>query len=267
MKILELKDSIKNLLIDVDADGIATVTMNRPKANALSTDMLGEIVKVMDCIGEDDSVKGVIVTAPGEKFFVAGADITGFKPLGGMGGRTASLNGQAACDAIERLEKPVIAAINGYALGGGNEISMACDIRIASTKAVFGQPEVNLGLMPCFGGTQRLPRLVGYGMAKELIFTARQVKADEALRIGLVNKVVAPEELMPAAKDMMKLILTKAPIAVAMAKVAINKGKDLDMADGLELEKDLTGLLFSTDDKNEGVSAFMEKRDAKFQNK
>lgn len=184
-----------------------------------------------------------------------------------MGGRAASKLAQDAFQAIDDLEKPVIAAVNGYALGGGNEIAMACDIRIASTKAVFGQPEVNLGVMPCFGGTQRLPRLVGYGIAKELIFTARQVKADEAYRIGLVNKVVEPEELLPAAKEMMATILTKAPLAIAMSKVAINKGKDLDMVDGLELERNCNGLLFSTQDKNEGVSAFIEKREAKFTGK
>ena len=253
MKLLELKDSIKNLLIEVE-DGIAVVTMNRPKANALNTEMLLEIESVFKCIATDDTVKGVIVTAPGEKFFVAGADINGFLA-------------QDAFQAIDDLEKPVIAAVNGYALGGGNEIAMACDIRIASTKAIFGQPEVNLGLMPCFGGTQRLPRLVGYGIAKELIFTARNVDAQEAYRIGLVNKVVEPAELLDSAKEMMKVILSKAPLAIGACKVAINKGKDLDMADGLELERNLNGLLFSTEDKNEGVGAFIEKRAATFSGK
>ena len=262
MKLLELKDSIKNLLIEVE-DGIAVVTMNRPKANALNTEMLLEIESVFKCIATDDTVKG----APGEKFFVAGADINGFLALDGMGGRTASKLAQDAFQAIDDLEKPVIAAVNGYALGGGNEIAMACDIRIASTKAIFGQPEVNLGLMPCFGGTQRLPRLVGYGIAKELIFTARNVDAQEAYRIGLVNKVVEPAELLDSAKEMMKVILSKAPLAIGACKVAINKGKDLDMADGLELERNLNGLLFSTEDKNEGVGAFIEKRAAKFSGK
>ena len=266
MKLLELKDSIKNLIIEVE-DGIAVVTMNRPKANALNTEMLLEIESVFKCMAEDDTVKGAIVTAPGEKFFVAGADINGFLALDGMGGRTASKLAQDAFQAIDDLEKPVIAAVNGYALGGGNEIAMACDIRIASTKAIFGQPEVNLGLMPCFGGTQRLPRLVGYGIAKELIFTARNVDAQEAYRIGLVNKVVEPAELLDSAKEMMKVILSKAPLAIGACKVAINKGKDLDMADGLELERNLNGLLFSTEDKNEGVGAFIEKRAAKFSGK
>ena len=162
------------------------------------------------------------------------------------------------------MEKPVIAAVNGYALGGGNEVSMACDIRIASTNAVFGQPEVNLGIMPCFGGTQRLARLVGYGIAKELVFTARQVRADEALRLGLVNKVVEPEELLDAAKEMMGTILSKAPRAISMCKVAINKGKEMDMDNALELESNVTGLLFATKDKKEGVSAFLDKRKAEF---
>ena len=267
MALLDLKDSIKFIIIEVEENGTAVLTLNRPKANALSTEMLGEIKTVFEAIAEDDTVKGVIVTAPGEKFFVAGADINGFLALDGMQGRAASKFAQSCFQAIEDLEKPVIAAVNGYALGGGNEIAMACDIRIASTKAIFGQPEVNLGLMPCFGGTQRLPRLVGYGIAKELIFTARNVDAQEAYRIGLVNKVVEPEELLDSAKEMMKVILSKAPLAIGACKVAINKGKDLDMADGLELERNLNGLLFSTEDKNEGVGAFIEKRAAKFSGK
>ena len=190
MALLDLKDKVQFIIIEVEENGTAVLTLNRPKANALSTEMLGEIKTVFEEIAKDDTVKGVIVTAPGEKFFVAGADINGFLELDAMGGREASRFAQSCFQAIEDLEKPVIAAVNGYALGGGNEIAMACDIRIASTKAVFGQPEVNLGIMPCFGGTQRLTRLVGAGIAKELMFTARQVKADEAYRIGLVNKVV-----------------------------------------------------------------------------
>ena len=267
MALLDLKDKVQFIIIEVEENGTAVLTLNRPKANALSTEMLGEIKTVFEEIAKDNTVKGVIVTAPGEKFFVAGADINGFLELDAMGGREASRFAQSCFQAIEDLEKPVIAAVNGYALGGGNEIAMACDIRIASTKAVFGQPEVNLGIMPCFGGTQRLTRLVGAGIAKELMFTARQVKADEAYRIGLVNKVVEPEELLPAAKEMMATILTKSPLGVAACKVSANKCADLSIADGLNLEADLNGLLFSTADKNEGVSAFIEKRDAKFTGK
>ena len=267
MALLDLKDSIKFIMMEVEENGTAVLTLNRPKANALSTEMLGEIKTVFEEIAKDDSVKGVIVTAPGEKFFVAGADINGFLALDGMGGREASRFAQSCFQAIEDLEKPVIAAVNGYALGGGNEIAMACDIRIASTKAIFGQPEVNLGIMPCFGGTQRLTRLVGAGIAKELMFTARQVGAEEAYRIGLVNKVVEPGELLDAAKEMMATILTTSPLGVAACKVAANKGGDLSIADGLNLEADLNGLLFSTADKNEGVGAFIEKREAKFTGK
>ena len=263
MKLTELKDSIKNIIINVEGE-VAVLTMNRPKAlNALNSETMEEMIKIMDCISKDNSINGVIITAEG-KGFIAGADITQFVPLDAMGGRDCAELGQRCCSSIEKLEKPVIAAVNGFALGGGNEVSMACDIRIASTNAVFGQPEVNLGIMPCFGGTQRLTRLVGYGIAKELIFTARQVKAEEALSIGLVNKVVAPEELLPAAKEMMATILTKAPRAISMCKVAINRGKEMDMDNALELERDVTGLLFSTADKVEGVAAFLEKRPAKF---
>ena len=267
MALLDLKDSIKFIMMEVEENGTAVLTLNRPKANALSTEMLGEIKTVFEEIAKDDSVKGVIVTAPGEKFFVAGADINGFLALDGMGGREASRFAQSCFQAIEDLEKPVIAAVNGYALGGGNEIAMACDIRIASTKAIFGQPEVNLGIMPCFGGTQRLTRLVGAGIAKELMFTARQVGAEEAYRIGLVNKVVEPGELLDAAKEMMATNIKKSPLGVAACKVAANKGGDLSIADGLNLEADLNGLLFSTADKNEGVGAFIEKREAKFTGK
>lgn len=266
MKLVELKERIKNIIIEIEGE-VAILTMNRPKAlNALNAETMQEIIEIMKCIGEDDSIHGVIITAEG-KGFIAGADITQFVPLNAMEGRGCSELGQMCCNSIEALEKPVIAAVNGYALGGGNEVAMACDIRIASTKAVFGQPEVNLGIMPCFGGTQRLTRLVAYGIAKELIFTARQVKAEEALSIGLVNKVVAPEELLGTAKEMMATILTKAPKAISMSKVAINRGKEMDIDDALELERNVTGLLFSTDDRAEGIAAFLEKRPAKFQGK
>jgi len=266
MTLLELKDSINNIIITVEGS-MAILTMNRPKAlNALNEETMHEMIKVMGCIGKDDSIQGVIITAEG-KGFIAGADITQFVELDALGGRKCSELGQLCCNAIEELEKPVIAAVNGFALGGGNEVAMACDIRIASEKAVFGQPEVNLGIMPCFGGTQRLTRLVGYGFAKEMIFTARQVRAEEALSIGLVNKVVAPEELLDAAKEMMSTILTKAPKAISMCKVAINKGKEMDFNNALELERNVTGLLFSTADKVEGVGAFLEKRPANFTGK
>ena len=260
MALLDLKDSIQFIIIEVEENGTAVLTLNRPKANALSTEMLGEIKTVFEEIAKDDSVKGVIVTAPGEKFFVAGADINGFLALDAMGGREASRFAQSCFQAIEDLEKPVIAAVNGYALGGGNEIAMACDIRIASTKAVFGQPEVNLGIMPCFGGTQRLTRLVGAGIAKELMFTARQVKADEAYRIGLANHVVPQDELIDFCKKMAVKIMDKGSYAVSLAKQCINIGLDTDLNNGLALEANLFGLTFATADKKEGMTAFLEKR-------
>lgn len=267
MKLAQLKDSIQNILVTLEDNGTAILTMNRPKSlNALNGETLGEIVTLMESIAQDDDVKGVIITAEG-KGFIAGADISEFQGLDALGGRERSKLGQSACCAIADLEKPVIAAVNGYALGGGNEVALAADIRIASTKAVFGQPEVNLGIMPCFGGTQRLTRLVGYGRAKEIIFTARQVKAEEAFMIGLVNLVVEPEELLNAAKEMMATILSKAPKSVSMSKVAINKGAEIDMSDALEMESQVTGLLFSTEDKVEGIAAFIEKRKAEFTGK
>lgn len=248
-----------------EKDGIAFLYMNRPKAlNALNVQTLSEIVTIMERLEDDRDIKGVILAAEG-RAFIAGADLSEFGDFNVVEGRKIAKRGQAACDAIERLEKPVIAAVNGYALGGGCEIAMACDIRIASTKAVFGTPEVNLGLIPCFGGTQRLTRLVGYGIAKELVFSARQVKADEAFRIGLANKVVEPEELLGAAEEMMRLILSKSSSAVSCAKVAINKGAEMDMFNALELEKDMFGAAFTMPDAKEGVTAFIEKREAKFQ--
>ena len=259
----ELKSEINNISIDIRGQ-VAVLFMNRPKAlNALNRATLREIVTIMDCIKEDDSIRGVIITSEG-RAFIAGADIAEFQGFTAVDGRITSQKGQDACDAIERLEKPVIAAVNGFALGGGCEVAMACDIRIASTKAVFGQPEVNLGLTPCFGGTQRLTRLVGYGIAKELIFTARQINADEAYRIGLANKVVEPERLFDEAMEMMELVLTKSSVAVACSKVAVNRGAEMDMYNALELEKDMFGVVFGDSDAVEGTKAFVEKRKANF---
>ncbi len=264
--ILSEKPKSENVVIEIE-DSIVLLTMNRPKAlNALNDQTLTELSQLVDWIASTKEILGVIITGEG-KSFVAGADIVQMRDYGSEEGRHYAGFAQGVFNQIENLEKPVIAAVNGYALGGGCELSMSCDIRIASEKAVFGQPEVNLGLIPCFSGTQRLPRLVGAGVAKELIFTARQVKAEEALSIGLVNKVVAPEALLDEAKEMMKLIVSKAPIAVGYAKVAINRGMEMDLNNALELEKDIAGLVFATEDKTEGVGAFIEKREAKFKNK
>ncbi|MDK2867352.1 MAG: enoyl-CoA hydratase [Clostridiales bacterium] len=256
----------QNIIFEVE-DGIAVITMNRPKAlNALNNETLYELTDAVAYCAKTAEVKGLIITGAG-KAFVAGADIVQMKDYGSEQGRDYAGFAQDVFNKIEALEKPVIAAVNGYALGGGCELSMACDIRIAGERAVFGQPEVNLGIIPCFGGTQRLSRLVGAGKAKELIFTTDYIKAEEAEKIGLANKVVAQDTLLDEAKAMMKKILSKAPLAIKYGKVAINKGLDLDLKNALELEKDLVGLCFATDYQKEGMAAFVEKRDATFSSK
>ncbi len=266
MSISEISSQLINVLVTVE-DEIALVKINRPKAlNALNNDTLSDLNKIFDCIAEDDSVRGVIITGEG-KGFVAGADIVQMQGYKSIEGRKYAAFAQMIFNKIENLEKPVISAVNGYALGGGCELSLSCDIRIASTKAVFGQPEVGLGVIPCFGGTQRLPRLIGSGIAKELIYTGRQIKAEEALSVGLVNKVVEPELLIEEAKNMMKAILKNASLAIGFAKIAINRGLEMDIDNGLELEKDIAALSFATDDKDEGMKAFIEKRPAVFKNK
>ena len=248
-------------------NNIGYVTINRPKAmNALNTQVLDELHTVFTEIESDDNVKAVIVTGEG-KAFVAGADIAQMKELTAVEGRAMMTKGHNVMNLMESIEKPIIAAVNGFALGGGCELAMACDFRIASEKAKFGQPEVNLGIIPGFGGTQRLPRLVGKGMGKYLIMTADMIDAQEAARIGLVEKVVAPEELMDTCKALAEKIMSKAPLAIATAKTVINNGYNLDMktASALEIEA-FTGPV-SSEDKIEGMSAFLEKRDANFQKK
>ena len=245
---------------------LAVLTMNRPKAlNALNDQTLDELERLFTAIEKDREVLGVILTGEG-RAFVAGADISQMSGYGVEEGRLYSDRAQKLFNKIEILEKPVIAAVNGFALGGGCELAMSCDIRIASEQAVFGQPEANLGLMPCFGGTQRLPRLVGTGVAKELIYTCRQVKAQEAKEIGLANKVVPAETLLEEAKAMMAMILSKSPIAIGYCKTAINRGADTDLRNGLEIEKECWAVVFGTKDKDEGISAFLEKRTPQFPN-
>lgn len=258
--------NLNNVDVQVQ-EKIAIVKMNRPKAlNALNNDTLDELVNIFNCLKEDTEVRGVIITGEG-KGFVAGADIVQMQNYKSVEGRQYADFAQSVFSKIENLEKPVIAAVNGYALGGGSELALSCDIRIASEKAVFGQPEVGLGIIPCFGGTQRLPRLIGPGKAKEIIFSGRQVKAEEALSIGLVNKIVKPEKLLEESISMMKAILKNASMAVGYAKVAINRGLEMDKENGLELEKDVAALAFATEDKDEGMNAFIEKRKANFKNK
>jgi enoyl-CoA hydratase len=250
----------KNVLIEKEGK-IAVITINRPKAlNALNSETLKELDKVIDEVANDNEVLAVVITGAGEKAFVAGADISEMKDLSVLEGRTFGILGNNVFRKIETLEKPVIAAINGFALGGGCELSMSCDIRIASEKAKFGQPEVTLGITPGFGGTQRLARLVGMGMAKELIFSARTIKAEEALRIGLVNKVVAPEALMDEAKKLANTIASNAPVAVRLCKQAINRGMQVDIDTAINIEAEIFGECFSTEDQTDAMTAFVEKR-------
>jgi enoyl-CoA hydratase len=243
---------------------IALVTMNRPKAlNALNNDTLGELNKVLDTIAGERGIKGVIITGSG-KAFVAGADISQMADYNPQQARSYMKAAQETFNRIEQMEKPFIAAVNGYALGGGCELAMACDIRIAADKAVFGQPEINLGLIPGFGGSQRITRLIGPGMARELLYTGRTVPAEEAKALGLANRVVPADSLLDEAFKMMEVIVSKSGVAVSYAKLAVNGGQDSDIYKAMELEVDLISLLFATADQKEGCHAFLEKRPAKF---
>ena len=253
-----------NLLFE-NKDGVAIITLNRPKAlNALNQATLEELNQIADRIAQDTSVKVVIITGSGEKAFVGGADITQMQPMTAIESRYFSKFGQGVFNKIENLPQPVIAAINGYALGGGCELAMACDVRFASDKAKFGQPEVTLGITPGFAGTQRLARLVGKGRAKELLYTGEIINADEAYRIGLVNKVVPAEELMSVVKALAEKILSRAPIAVQLCKAAVNEGLDTDLETGTAYEAEVFALCFATADQKEGMGAFVEKRKAQF---
>ena len=248
-------------------DGIGYVTMNRPKAlNALNTDVLTELDDVFRAIDKDEEVKIAIITGAG-RAFVAGADIAQMSELNGTEGRDMTIQGQQVMELIESINKPVIAAVNGFALGGGNELSMACDIRIASETAKFGQPEVNLGIIPGYGGTQRLPRLVGRGMAKKLIYSAEIIDAEEAYRIGLVDEIVPADQLMDTAAKLAETIASKAPIAVKLAKAAINNGMNTDLKTGVQFEAEAYASTFVSEDRVEGMKAFLEKRPAKVKNR
>ncbi|WP_054693211.1 short-chain-enoyl-CoA hydratase [Syntrophomonas palmitatica] len=257
----------QNLLLEKE-DRIAVLSINRPKAlNALNQDTLIELKAAVNEIKDDPGIDVLIITGAGDKAFVAGADIAFMQPLSGVEGRAFGALGQEVFRLIEAMEKPVIAAVNGFALGGGCELAMCCDFRIASASAKFGQPEVGLGITPGFGGTQRLPRIVGPGMAKQLLFTAEVIDANEALRIGLVNKVVAPEELMDTVKKIAGKIIKNGQIAVRLSKAAANEGCQTDIDRAMTIEADLFGLCFSTLDQKEGMQAFIEKRKATFTGK
>ena len=239
----------------------AVITINRPEAlNALNSAVLDELNAVIDGI-DTDAVRAVILTGAGEKSFVAGADIGEMSTLTKAEGEAFGKKGNDVFRKLETLPVPVIAAVNGFALGGGCEISMSCDIRICSDNAMFGQPEVGLGITPGFGGTQRLARTVGIGMAKQLIYTAKNIKADEALRIGLVNAVYPQEELMAAAEKLASQIAANAPIAVRACKKAINDGLQTDIDKALVIEEGLFGSCFETEDQKEGMANFLRKKD------
>ncbi len=257
----------QNLILEKDGY-LATLYINRPKAlNALNGETLFELEAAIKDIKADPNIKVVIVTGSGDKSFVAGADIAFMLPLSPAEGRFFSDVGERVMRQLELLEKPVIAAINGFALGGGCELAMACDIRLASENAVFGQPEVGLGVIPGFGGTQRLPRLIGEGRAKELTYTADIINAQEAYRLGLVNHIYPQDQLMIEAMKMAKKIAAKAPLAVGYSKFAIGKGLQVDIDTAMSIESDMFGMSCATQDKFEGMSAFVEKRKADFKGK
>lgn len=253
----------QNLIIEKE-EQVCIVRINHPEAlNALNSVILKELGQAFDAIARDEETNVVILTGEGRSF-VAGADISEMSVMKAAEGKRFGCLGAEVFRKIELLEKPVIAAVNGFALGGGCELAMACDIRIASSKAKFGQPEVGLGIIPGFSGTQRLPRIVGVAKAKELIYTAGVIPAEEACRIGLVNKVVEPEELMKEAMAMAVIIASKAQLAVRYAKEAINRGIETDIDTGIGLENGLFGLCFATQDQKEGMDAFLWKRKPEF---
>lgn len=256
---------LENVLYE-KKDQIAYVTLNRPKVlNALNQETWQDLRAAFDTARQDEEVRGVILTGSGDKAFIAGADISELSRLNAVQAENSSSNGQAVLSLIENLGKPVIAAINGFALGGGCETAMACTIRIASESAKFGQPEVKLGVLPGGGGTQRLPRLVGRGRALQLILTGEIINAQEAYRIGLVNEVVPATSLVARAETVLKQIFSNAPIAVKYSLEAVNKGLETSQAEGFALEASFFGLCAGTEDKKEGTSAFLAKRAPKFQ--
>ena len=256
--------SFENLLLDKDA-AVAVLTVNRPKVlNALNTQTLDELRRAILDVKHDAGVRVVILTGAGEKSFVAGADINELATQTPVTGREHAIAGQHVLDLIEHLGKPVIAAINGYALGGGCELAMACTIRIAAETAKLGQPEINLGLIPGYAGTQRLARLVGRGRALELLLTGDQITAQEAYRLGLVNRVVAAADLMAEAKKLAAALAAKAPVALRYVLEAVHKGLEMPFPQAQIFEATLFGLVASTDDMREGTKAFLEKRKPEF---
>jgi len=260
-------DTLENILVERDG-AIATITINRPKVlNALSTRTIDELRRAVLALKYDEGIRVVIITGAGEKSFVAGADINELAAQTPTGGRELSLRGQQVFDQIENLGKPVIAAINGYALGGGCELALACTIRIAADTARLGQPEINLGIMPGYGGSQRLARLIGRGPALEMLLTGDQVSAAEAHRLGLVNRVVTGANLMGEVRKLAHTLASKAPVAVRYILDAVNSGLQMPLAEAELFEATLFGLVAATEDMREGTKAFLEKRKAEFRGK
>ena len=257
----------QNLLYEKDS-GIGIVTINRPQAlNALNTESFGELYTLFQEIEKDPDIRAIIITGSGEKSFIAGTDVTSMANLNAAEARLFAGQAKKTCDLIYHLSKPVIAAVNGFALGGGCEVAMCADIRIASENARFGQPEITLGIIPGSGGTQRLTRLIGVARTKELVYTGSMIDASTAYTMGLVNKVVPLASLMNEARDMAKKIIRNGGAALALAKIAINSGQNVDLATGLDIELQCFAQCFATEDQKEGMKAFIEKRKPQFKNK
>lgn len=256
------------LIIYEKSEGIATITLNRPEAlNAFSKEVVEEILQALEDIRRDENVRVVVLTGAGEKAFSAGADIKAMIGINPLKARELSLMGEKLCVSFENLEKPVIAALNGYALGGGMEVAMSCDIRIASENVRMGQTEINIGLIPGWGGTQRLTRLVGRGKAKELVFTGKMIDARTAEQLGIVNMVVPADKFRETVRQFALELAAKAPVALKIAKALIDKGADIGLESALALEREGFGVVASTEDLQEGVKAFTEKRKPTFKGK
>lgn len=255
----------ENLLVDI-AEQVATIVINRPKSlNALNRKTIEELSDALEEIARRDDARVILLTGAGEKAFVAGADISEMRDFTPVQALEFALFGQGVLEFMERMPQPIIGVINGFALGGGCELAMACDILVAAETARFGQPEVNLGIIPGYGGTQRLPRLVGRNLAKELVLTGEMISAQRAYEIGLVNRVVPQADLMTAAREIAAKIISKGSVAVRTAKMAMNRGLDLDLGNACALEANAFAVSFSTEDRAEGMTAFLEKRKAVFQ--
>jgi enoyl-CoA hydratase len=263
-----MPDENRTVKLDREDDGVAIITVNRPdKLNALNADTIQALGAVLREVHDDAAIRAVVLTGAGEKAFVAGADIAELSKMGPVDGVQVSRAGQVVFRMLERMPKPVIAAVNGFALGGGLELAMACHIRIASSRAKFGLPEAKLGIIPGYGGTVRLPRLVGRGRALELILSGDMIDAAEAFRIGLVNRVEEPEALLDAARAMARKMIANGPVAIALAIEAVDHGMTSTLDEAQVLESNLFGLLASTEDMREGMQAFLDKRKAEFRNR